>query len=167
MRPKSVKSSVRTSWKYRPQALAILEAYGITEDDVNSWGGKVITTSISEAMRMLADGQADMWFTGGSYFPHPKYVQLGAQHSFKLMPISKAVAAEVGKKFGQDIMEVPAGVYADANGKNPPYWSPATILTFGVLMPTESRIKAWAAPGWRNAASMRKSYFLLVGPVPS
>ncbi len=114
------------------QALAILEAYGITEDDVNSWGGKVISTSISEAMRMLADGQADMWFTGGSYFPHPKYVQLGARHSFKLMPISKAVAAEVGKKFGQDIMEVPAGVYADSNGQNPAYWSPATILTFGV-----------------------------------
>ena len=114
------------------QALAILEAYGITEDDVNAWGGKVISTSISEAMRMLADGQADMWFTGGSYFPHPKYVQLGARHSFKLMPISKAVATEVGKKFGQDIMEVPADVYADSNGQNPPYWSPATILTFGV-----------------------------------
>lgn len=114
------------------QALAILEAYGITVDDVESWGGKVVFTSIGEAMRMLADGQADMWFTGGSYFPHPKYVQLGAQHPFKLMPISKEVAAEVGKKFGQDIMEVPADVYANANGQNPPYWSPATILTFGV-----------------------------------
>lgn len=114
------------------QALAILEAYGITPKEIDAWGGKVIFTSISEAMRMLADGQADMWFTGGSYFPHPKYIQLGARHPFKLLPISEAVAAEVGKKFGQDIMEVPADVYADGNGQNPPYWSPATILTFGV-----------------------------------
>lgn len=114
------------------QALGVLEAYGITVDDVNAWGGKVVFTSIGEAMRMLADGQADMWFTGGSYFPHPKYIQLGARHSFKLMPISKAVAADVGKKFGQDIMEVPADVYGNANGRNPAYWSPATILTFGV-----------------------------------
>ena len=114
------------------QALAILEAYGITAEAVNTWGGKIIFTSISEAMRMLADGQADMWFTGGSYFPHPKYVQLGAQHPFTMLPISEAVAAEVGKKFGQDIMEVPADVYANANGKNSAYWSPATILTFGV-----------------------------------
>ena len=114
------------------QALAILEAYGITAKDVESWGGKVIFTSIGEAMRMLADGQADMWFTGGSYFPHPKYIQLGARHPFKLLPISEKAAAEVGKKFGQDIMEVPADVYADGNGQNPPYWSPATILTFGV-----------------------------------
>ena len=114
------------------QALAILEAYGITAEAVNDWGGKIIFTSISEAMRMLADGQADMWFTGGSYFPHPKYVQLGAQHPFTMLPISEAVAAEVGKKFGQDIMEVPADVYANSNGKNSAYWSPATILTFGV-----------------------------------
>ncbi|TFH42616.1 MAG: hypothetical protein E4H01_13225, partial [Lysobacterales bacterium] len=101
------------------QALAILEAYGITAENIESWGGKIIFTSISEAMRMLADGQADMWFTGGSYFPHPQYVKLGAQHPFKLMPVSKEVAAAVGKKFGQDIMEVPVDVYADANGQNP------------------------------------------------
>lgn len=114
------------------QALAILEAYGITVDEVDAWGGKVVFTSIGEAMRMLADGQADMWFTGGSYFPHPKYIELGARHPFKMLPISKEVAAEVGKRFGQDIMEVPGDVYADANGQNPAYWSPATILTFGV-----------------------------------
>lgn len=114
------------------QALAVLEEYGITADDINSWGGKVIFTSIGEAMRMLADGQADMWFTGGSYFPHPKYTELGARHPFALLPISKDVAEKVGKRFGQDIMEVPGDVYADSNGKNGPYWSPATILTFGV-----------------------------------
>ena len=83
-------------------------------------------------MRMLADGQADMWFTGGSYFPHPQYIKLGARHSFKLLSISKEVAEAVGKKFGQEIMEVPAGIYADNNGQNEMYWSPATIVTFGV-----------------------------------
>ena len=114
------------------QALGVLEAYGISEKDINAWGGKIIYTSIGEAMRMLADGQADMWFTGGSYFPHPKYIELGSRHAFKLLPISKDVAQKVGERFGQDIMEVPAGVYADANGTNDGYWSPATILTFGV-----------------------------------
>ena len=113
------------------QSLAILDGYGITAEDVNSWGGKIIFTSMDEAMRMLADGQADMWFAGG-YFPHPRYIQLGARHSFKLLPISKEVAGQVGKRFGQDIMEVPAGVYAENNGQNSKYWSPATILTFGV-----------------------------------
>lgn len=114
------------------QALAVLEEYGMSQETINSWGGKVIFTSVGEAMRMLADGQADMWFTGGSYYPHPKYFELGAQHPFTLLPISKDVAEKVGKRFGQDIMEVPAGVYKGNGGDNVPYWSMATGLTFGV-----------------------------------
>ena len=114
------------------QALAVLEEYGMSQEVINSWGGKVIFTSVGEAMRMLADGQADMWFTGGSYYPHPKYFELGARHSFTLLPISKDVAQKVAKRFGQEIMEVPAGVYKGNGGDNVPYWSMATGLTFGV-----------------------------------
>ncbi len=114
------------------QALALLEAYGITEDSVGDWGGKMVFTSLGEGVRMMMDGQLDMWFTGGSYFPHSKYIELGSRKPFRLLPISKEVAESVSKKFGQDMMEVPAGVYADNNGENEAYWSPATILTFGV-----------------------------------
>jgi len=114
------------------QALAMLEAYGMGQKTIESWGGKVIFTSIGEGVRMMTDGLADMWFTGGSYFPHGKYIQLGAKKAFRLLPISKEVASTVAKKFGQEIMEVPAGVYDKNNGKNVAYWSPATILTFGV-----------------------------------
>ena len=70
--------------------------------------------------------------TGGSYFPHSKYIELGSKKPFTLLPISKEVAQKVAKRFGQDIMPVPAGVYAKNNGHNVAYWSPATILTFGV-----------------------------------
>jgi len=114
------------------QALAMLDAYGMGKKTIESWGGKVIFTSIGEGIRMMTDGLADVWFTGGSYFPHGKYIQLGAKKPFRLLPISKAVAEKVAKKFGQEIMEVPAGIYAKNNGKNDAYWSPATIVTFGV-----------------------------------
>jgi len=114
------------------QALAVLEAYGITEKSVNDWGGKIVFTSLGEGVRMMMDGQLDMWFTGGSYFPHSKYIELGSKKAFHLLPISKEVAQSVATKFGQEIMEVPAGVYAENNGQNVDYWSPATILTFGV-----------------------------------
>ncbi len=114
------------------QALAVLEAYGLTQEQINAWGGKVIFTSIGEGVRMMMDGLADMWFTGGSYFPHSKYIELGSKKAFRLLPISKDVAQQVAKRFGQEIMEVPAGVYANNNGQNVAYWSPATILTLGV-----------------------------------
>lgn len=114
------------------QALAVLEAYGMSKDTIESWGGKVIFTSIGEGIRMMMDGQADMWFTGGSYFPHHKYIELGSKKPFTLLPISKEVATKVAERFGQEIMEVPAGVYEKNNGTNEAYWSPATIVTFGV-----------------------------------
>lgn len=114
------------------QALEMLKAYGMDKKTIESWGGKVIFTSISEGIRMMMDGLVDVWFTGGSYFPHSKYIQLGAKKAFRLLPISKSVAEKVAKRFGQEIMEVPADIYAGNNGKNDAYWSPATIVTFGV-----------------------------------
>ena len=114
------------------QALAILEEYGMSKETIESWGGKVIFTSMGEGTRMIMDGLADGWFTGGSYFPHHKYIELGSKKSFTLMPISKGVAEKVAKRFGQEVMEVPAGIYKDNNGSNDAYWSPATIVTFGV-----------------------------------
>ena len=114
------------------QALAMLDAYGMGKKTIESWGGKVIFTSINEGIRMMTDGLADVWFTGGSYFPHGKYIQLGAKKPFRLLPLSKEVVQKVAKQFGQEIMEVPAGIYDKNNGKNIAYWSPSTILTFGV-----------------------------------
>ena len=114
------------------QALALLEAYGMGKETIESWGGKVIFTSSGEGTRMIMDGNADAWFTGGSYFPHHKSIELGSKKAFRLLSISKSVAEKVAKRFGQDIMEVPANIYKDNNGKNDAYWSPATIVTFGV-----------------------------------
>ena len=114
------------------QALEMLKAYGMSKKIIESWGGKVIFTSQGEGIRMIMDGLADMWFTGGSYFPHFKYIQLGSKKAFRLLPISKKVAGKVAKRFGQEIMEVPAGIYDKNNGKNDAYWSPATIVTVGV-----------------------------------
>ncbi|MGI9305658.1 MAG: TAXI family TRAP transporter solute-binding subunit [Gammaproteobacteria bacterium] len=114
------------------QALEMLDAYGMSVETIESWGGKVIFTSHGEGIRMIMDGQADMWFTGGSYFPHHKYIELGSKKPFRLLPISKEVAEKVATRFGQETMEVPAGIYDDNNGKNDAYWSPATIVTFGV-----------------------------------
>jgi TRAP transporter TAXI family solute receptor len=114
------------------QAEAIFNAYGISFDDIRSWGGKVVFTSASEGFRMIEDGLSDMWFTGGSFYPHPKFIQLGTKKKFRLLPISKEVAEKVADKFGQGIMEIPADIYKEYNGVNEPYWSLATVICFGV-----------------------------------
>ncbi|MSP67441.1 MAG: TAXI family TRAP transporter solute-binding subunit [Alphaproteobacteria bacterium] len=114
------------------QALDLMAAYGLTPELIQSWGGKMVFTSQAEGVRMMMEGQADMWISGSSVWPSPAYVELGTKHAFTLLPISKDVATKVGAKYGQKVMEVPADIYKDANGSNQPYWSPVTILAFSV-----------------------------------
>lgn len=114
------------------QALEILKEYGLTVDKIESFGGKVMYTPFGEGVRMVMDGQADMWFTGGSMYPHHQFIKIGSKTEFNVIPISKEVAEKAGAEFGQEVIEVPANIYADNNGKNPEYWSPATMVTFGV-----------------------------------
>ncbi|MEC9345432.1 MAG: TAXI family TRAP transporter solute-binding subunit [Pseudomonadota bacterium] len=114
------------------QALGILEGYGLTKEKIESFGGKVIFTSHGDGIRMVMDGQADMWFTGGSFFPHPQYIKVGSKTPFRLLPISKEVAEKVAAKYGQTVMEMPAGIYDQHNGSNEAYWTPATVIALGV-----------------------------------
>ncbi len=114
------------------QAEAMLEAYGISFNDIESWGGKLIFTSHKEGIRLIMDGLADMWFTGGSMWPHHQYIKLGTKKPFRLLPLSKDVAQQVADKYGQEIFEMPAGVYKDDNGTNDAYWTPNTTVAFGV-----------------------------------
>ena len=89
-------------------------------------------TPFGEGVRMVMDGQADMWFTGGSMYPHHQFIKIGSKMPFRMVPISKEVAEKAGSEFGQEVIEVPADIYGSNNGTNTTYWSPATMVTFGV-----------------------------------
>lgn len=115
-----------------PIALDVLAAYGITEEALREWGGQLIFTSSSEGYQMINDGVADMWITGGSFYPHPSNVELGTRSAFRILPVSEEVANAVAEKYGASVGEIPAGIYDDANGENEAYHSPMLILAFGV-----------------------------------
>ena len=115
-----------------PIALDILAEYGLTEEKIRSFGGKIVYTSQADGIRMINDGHADMWFTGGSFYPHPKYIQLGSKAPFMLLPIGKPAASKVAAKYGAEITEVPGGIYKDANGENEPYLSPMLVIALAV-----------------------------------
>lgn len=113
-------------------AVAILEEYGITREALESWGGQLIHTSSEEGFRMVNDGIADMWFTGASAYPHPSAIELGTKEEFTLLPISEEVAKRVAARFGADVGEAPADIYADANGSNEAYWTTYLVVGFAV-----------------------------------
>jgi len=115
-----------------PIAFALMAEYGITKEKIESWGGKVIHTSQNDAIRMIHDGLADMWFNGGAFYPHHKYIQFGTKKKFRLLPFSKDAAQKVADKFGIEVQQVPAGIYNENNGSNEAYWSPSLVVVFGV-----------------------------------
>ncbi|MGE4249366.1 MAG: TAXI family TRAP transporter solute-binding subunit [Parvibaculaceae bacterium] len=113
-----------------PIALDVLAAYGITKEAVESWGGQLIFTSINEGFQMIGNGTADMWISGGSYYPHPSAIELGVKGPFLLLPLNQKVADSVAQKYGMTVGTVPANAYGDNNGKNEAYPSPVLILAF-------------------------------------
>lgn len=115
-----------------PIATDILAEYGITEEALTSWGGRIIYTSLNEGFRMVNDGVADMWLSGGSFYPHHAAIELGTKEEFTLLPISEEVAKAVSAKYGAQVAEVPAGIYEDANGTSALYYSPSLIVAFAV-----------------------------------
>lgn len=115
-----------------PIALDALAEYGITKDKLESWGGQLIFTSLGQGFQMLSDGTADIWISGGSYYPHHAAIELGVKGKYRLLPLSDAVAEAVADKYGMNLVEVPEGAYAKYNGESPAYKSPALIVTFAV-----------------------------------
>lgn len=115
-----------------PIGLDLMAEYGVTKENIEAWGGKVIHTSQKDAIRMIHDGLADMWFNGGAFYPHDRYIEFGTKKKFVLLPFSKEVAQKVADKYGLDVEEVPADIYKAHGGTNAPYWSPSLVVTFGV-----------------------------------
>ena len=131
------KRSIRIATFERSQlvtaiAIDVLAGYGITPEKLESWGGQLIFTSLKQGFEMLGDGVADMWLTGGSFYPHPAAAALGLKGKYRLLPISSEVAGTVAAKYGMQLAEVPAGAYADSNGENEAYPSPMVVVTFAV-----------------------------------
>jgi uncharacterized protein len=113
-------------------AVAILEEYGISRENLESWGGQLIFTSLEEGFRMINDGIADMWFTGASGYPHPSAMELGTKETFRVLSISDEVATAVAQKYGASVGDVPANIYADSHGENEAYRSPFLVVGFAV-----------------------------------
>ncbi len=130
-----------------PMALDILAGYGLTEAAIRSYGGRITYGSMGQGIAMMMDGRTDMWLTGGSVFPHPRFIELGTKEKFRLLPISKEVATKVANKYGADVIEVPAGAYKSANGEYESYWTPKLIIALAVRkdLPDELVYKMTAA----------------------
>ena len=98
------KMSVRISVGERASTteLAIrlmFEEYGITFDDIISWGGKVYYKQYTEANELMSAGQLDVQFNSGAV-PLSAYLQLATTIDLKMLPIDEKVIERLSEKYG-------------------------------------------------------------------
>lgn len=90
---------------------AVLNAYGITYEDIEKWGGKVYFLSTADTMGLIDNGQAEAHSIIGEY-PVKAFVEGALKHKFSLLPIKPEVVEKVNQQLGTVPAEIPAGTYS-------------------------------------------------------
>jgi TRAP transporter TAXI family solute receptor len=88
----------------------LLEAYGITYEDIEAWGGKVFFASEGPGVTLMNDGMAEAHFAVGS-FPSPRTTEQARTRDLKMLPITKESVLRQMENQGYVKTVLTAGVY--------------------------------------------------------
>jgi len=102
----------------------VLEDYGITYDDIRSWGGKVTFGSYADVTNLIKDGHLHAWM--GPLFGTPAIEELVLTYKVKLLPVKEEVIDAL-KRYGYSKMIIEKGTYYFVN-ENTPFLAEKMIL---------------------------------------
>ena len=91
-------------------ARRILEEYGITFKDIESWGGRVFYFNQNESIRMMGDGQLNA-FIAQTIVPLFDLTELAMKRNFKILPIPNNVIENMTKKYNYTSGIIAKGTY--------------------------------------------------------
>ncbi|MEM9781403.1 MAG: TAXI family TRAP transporter solute-binding subunit [Pseudomonadota bacterium] len=94
----------------REVALALLEAHGITPDEIEAWGGTVHSEGSRGAVRLIKGGQADM-ITNIVFAGHSSIRDMANARSVRMLVPDAAAIAETAARFGIAERIMPADSY--------------------------------------------------------
>jgi len=88
----------------------ILEANGITYDDIISWGGKINFVSHADAASLIKDGHADALALYTS-MPAPAFQEIALSKPIRLLDIGEEAAKQLAEEFGYAVYTLPKDIY--------------------------------------------------------
>ncbi|MBS7526184.1 TAXI family TRAP transporter solute-binding subunit [Fusibacter paucivorans] len=80
-------------------ARQVLEAYGISYEDIESYGGTVNNVELSVAVNLMKDGQADVFIHNISY-KQPDFVEMCLRGGLTMIPIDDEQRTYLADKYG-------------------------------------------------------------------
>lgn len=112
----------------------VLGAYGITYQDIRSWGGKVTHVSFGTAVEMVKDGQAEA-FAQVATPGHPAWTRLTTMAKLRFLPIDRQEGEILVKKFGFRMSTLPRGAFSGVD-------QPVPVLGFATCVITTDKMPA-------------------------
>jgi len=104
------------------QSMEVLAAYGLTFDDLKSWGAKLYFEPSGRAIKMVSDGLIEGKFHVGTV-PEPAWEELSRTRPIKVLALQSEDAIKKLENLGYERKPVPAGSYK---------FTPKDVPTVGV-----------------------------------
>ncbi len=111
----------------------LLEAYGMTYDNIKSWGGAVTPTSTGVAQAQMQDGKADLWInviTAG----HPAISELAISTDLVFLPMSDEIIRKM-EPYGYKRTKLPAKTFKGQDQEVPLVGWPTILVAHKDLKP--------------------------------
>ena len=91
-------------------ARQVLEAYGISYQDLQGWGGDILMKGFKEMVPALKEGAIDGFLMMATPF-HPTWTEAAISRPLKFLPLEDAVLGKLKSKYGYTSSVVPAGMF--------------------------------------------------------
>ena len=89
---------------------SVLEAHGVTYQDIEKNGGKISYTNTSESLDMMSTNQLDALGTTVS-IPLSLFVEASTRMELTILNLSEKARDTLKQKFDAEITKIPAGTY--------------------------------------------------------
>jgi len=106
----------------------LLNAYGMTYEDIESWGGKVLFKDMGEAASMFGDGIIDA-FTLLTLAPNGPLQQVATNKDVRMLPIDEDVIQKMVADYGYSEAIVPQSAYNFLEKDIPSFSSQVVLIT--------------------------------------
>lgn len=106
----------------------LLNAYGISYQDIESWGGKVFFLSTSQTMEAIDDGLVQAHSLNGEH-PISHFVEASIRRDFNLLPISSEAINKVNQALGTRAGVIPGGTYSFTPEEIPTFAASLLLVT--------------------------------------
>ena len=107
-----------------------LEAYGITYEDIESWGGKVYFRAQLPSLELMQDGGLDA-ISNPVLFPETSLNEASLRTDFRLLSLSDQAIQYINEKLGTYSCTIPAGTYRFAPQETRTFCDVAILIVDG------------------------------------